>query len=105
MTSNSLNCSVTAALLKKKNNFRGIKENNFNKIQMLPWKKNPEWFGYKTIEPIYYQKDFIKNSASTDFSKEMQVPISKGLKHLNTNVNSAVHYCAVLQAVVYCDMH
>ena len=89
---------------KKKTISEGSKKITLKKSKCCLEKKFLSDLVIKTIEPIYYQKDFIKNSASTYFSKEMQVPISKGLKHLNTNVNSAVHYCAVLQAVVYCDM-
>ena len=47
----------------------------------------PEWFGPKQIEAIHFQNGFHDKSAQTDCSKEMWIPILKGLKHLNTVLN------------------
>ena len=47
----------------------------------------PEWFGRKQIEAIRFQNGFHDNSAQNDCSKEMWIPILKGLKHLNTILN------------------
>ena len=44
----------------------------------------PEWFGPTQIEAIRFQNGFHDNSAQTDCSEEMWIPILKGLKHLNT---------------------
>ena len=55
----------------------------FSKIQILPQIFFPEWFGPKQIEAICFQNGFCEKSAQTDCSKEMWIPILKGLKHLN----------------------
>ena len=47
----------------------------------------PEWFGPKQIEAIRFQNGFHEKSAQTDCSKELWIPILKGLKHLNAVVN------------------
>ena len=60
-------------------NFRQIQENIFNKNPYFTSNFFFEWFGHKTIEPIYFQKSCMTNQ----LSKEMLVSISKGLKHLN----------------------
>ena len=49
-------------------------------------KKTPELFGQKQIEAIRFWNGFLDKSAKTDCSKEMWVPILKGLKHLNTDL-------------------
>ena len=56
----------------------------FSKIKILPQNFFPEWFGPKQIEAIRFQNEFHDKSAQTDCSKEMWIPILKGLKHLNT---------------------
>ena len=58
----------------------------FSKIQILPQIFFPQWFGPKAIEAIRFQNGFHYNSAQTDCSKDMWIPIFKGLKHLNTVV-------------------
>ena len=50
----------------------------------------PEWFGPKQIEAIHFRNGFHDKFAQTDCSKEMWVPISKGLKHLNTVIIQCV---------------
>ena len=55
-----------------------------SKIQILPRKIFPEWFGLEQIEAIHFRNGFHDNSAQTDCSKEMWIPILKGLKHLKT---------------------
>ena len=54
------------------------------KIEKRPPKKFPEWFGPKQIEAIRFPNGFHEKSAQTDCSKEMWIPIMKGLKHMNT---------------------
>ena len=54
------------------------------KIQILPRKFSPEWFGPKQIEAIRFRYGFHEKSAQTDCFKEMWIPNAKGLKHLNT---------------------
>ena len=66
----------------KKPNFSGEIENNLTKIQILPQNFFPEWFGPKKIEAIRFGNGFREKSAQTDCSKEMWIPILKGLKHL-----------------------
>ena len=44
----------------------------------------PKWFSPKQIEAISFGKRFHDKLANTDCSKEMWIPILKGLKHLNT---------------------
>ena len=39
---------------------------------------------FSKIEAISFRNEFHDNSAQTDCSKEMSIPILKGLKHLNT---------------------
>ena len=56
----------------------------FSKVEILPHIFFPEWFGPKQIEAIRFKNGFHDNSAQTDCSKEMWIPILKGLKHLNT---------------------
>ena len=56
----------------------------FTKIQMLPWNFFRKWFGPKQIEALRFGNGFHDKSAQTDRSKEMWIPILKGLKHLNT---------------------
>ena len=56
----------------------------FSKIKILPQIFFHEWFGPKKIEAKRFQNRFCENSAQTDCSKEMWIPILKGLKHLNT---------------------
>ena len=56
----------------------------FSKIQILPPNFFSEWFGPKQIKALRFQNGFHDNSAQTDCSKEMWIPILKGLKHLNT---------------------
>ena len=46
-----------------------------------------EKFGYKEIEPLRFLKVCYEKSAQTDVSKEMCIPILKGLKHLNIVLN------------------
>ena len=53
------------------------------KIQILPRNFFPEWFGPKTIEAIHFWNEFYDKSAQTDCSKDMWIPILKGLKHMN----------------------
>ena len=60
----------------------------FSKIQILSQKNFPEWFGPKQIEAIRFRNGFHDKSAQTDCSKEMWIPILKGLKHLNTVLDS-----------------
>ena len=60
------------------------KKITFSKIQILDRNFIPEWFGPKQIEAIHFRNEFPDNSAQTDCSKEMWIPILKGLKHLNT---------------------
>ena len=67
----------------KKPNFSGEIENNLFKNQIFPQNFLPEWFGPKQIEAICFQNGFHDNSAKTDCSKLMWIPILKGLKHLN----------------------
>ena len=55
----------------------------FATIQILPWHFFPEWFGLKQIEAICFWNEFHDKSAQTGCSKEMWVPILKGLKYLN----------------------
>ena len=81
-------CSVTAALLsmlvqKKKTSAEKLKI-TLSKIQILPQIFFPEWFCPKKIEAILFQNGFHDNSAQTNCSKEMWIPILKGLKHLKT---------------------
>ena len=54
------------------------------KIQILLPHFFPEWFGQKQIEAIRFRNGFHEKSAQTDCSKEIWIPILKGLKHLNT---------------------
>ena len=58
------------------------------KIQILPHNFFPEWFGPKQIEAIRFRNGFHDKSAKTDCSKEMWIPIFKGLKHLNPVIDS-----------------
>ena len=59
----------------------------FSKIQILPQNLFPEWFGTKQIEAIRFRNQFREKSAQTDCSKEMWIPILKGLKHLNSVIH------------------
>ena len=59
-------------------------ENNFHKNTNFHLKKNPEQFDQKKIEAIHFWNGFNDKSAQTDCSKEMRVPVLKGLKHLNS---------------------
>ena len=54
------------------------------KIQISIKKKIPERFDQKIIEAIHFWNGFNDKSAQTDCSKEMRVPVLKGLKHLNS---------------------
>ena len=56
----------------------------FSKIQILPQIFFPELFG-----PKHFRNGFHDNSARTDCSKDMWIPILKGLKHLNTVLQSS----------------
>ena len=56
------------------------------KIQILPQHFFPEWFGPKQIEAIRFRNEFHDKSAQTDCSKEIWIPISKRLKHLNLDL-------------------
>ena len=56
----------------------------FAKNQILPPNSFPKWFGPKQIEAIRFLNGFHDKSAQTECSKEMLIPILKGLKHLNT---------------------
>ena len=60
----------------------------FAKIQILPRNFFPEWFGPKQIEAIRFRNGFHDKSPQTDCSKEMWIPILKGLKHLNPVITS-----------------
>ena len=60
----------------------------FAKTQILSQNFFPEWFGPKQIEAIRFQNGFHDKSGQTDCSKEMCIPILKGLKHLNTVISS-----------------
>ena len=51
----------------------------------------PQCFGLKQIEAIRFWNGFYDKSGQTDCSKEMWVPILKGLKHLNTVLAVRVH--------------
>ena len=62
----------------------------FSKIQTLPQNFCPEWFGPKQIEAICFRNGCHDNSAQTDFSEEMCIPILKGLKNLNTVIQSVM---------------
>ena len=68
----------------EKPNFKGEIENNFHKNPNFQSKKIPEWFGLNQTEAIPFQNGFHDKSAQTVCSKDMWVPILKGLKHLNT---------------------
>ena len=58
----------------------------FAKIQISPQIFFPEWLGPKQIEALRFWNGFHEESGQTDCSKEMWIPILKGLKHLNTVV-------------------
>ena len=60
-----------------------------SKIQILPQNFFTEWFCLKQIEAIHFQYGFHDKSAQTDCSKEMWIPILKGLKYMNTVVYSS----------------
>ena len=60
----------------------------FAKIQILPRKFFPEWFGPKQIKAIRFLNGFHYKSAQTDCSEEMWIPILKGLKHMNTVIHT-----------------
>ena len=62
----------------KKKNFTFIKSAFDNNLRFFTT------FGPKQIEAIRFQNGFYDKSAQTDCSKEMWIPILKGLKHLNT---------------------
>ena len=74
--------STTLHLSPKKPNFRWVKEADFHKNQNL---------ALTNYWTFLFSKGFHEKSAETDFSKEMWVPISKGLKHLNTVINTVVN--------------
>ena len=61
-----------------------ISAEKLKKIQILPRNFFPAWFGPKQIEAIRFLNGFHNNSAQTDCSKGMGIPILKGLKHLIT---------------------
>ena len=62
----------------------------FAKIEILPQKIFPEWFGPKQIEAIPFRNGFREKPAQTDCSKEMWIPNAKGLKHLNSVIDIMV---------------
>ena len=53
------------------------------KIQILPWNFFPWVIWSKQNETYMLSKVFYEKSAQIDVSKEICIPISKGLKHLN----------------------
>ena len=67
----------------KKPYFRGVKEADFHKNSNSVFKTISVGFGHTAIELICFLKDFMQKSDKKDFIKELWVPISKGLKHLN----------------------
>ena len=66
-------------------------------MQILPQHFFPEWFGPKQIEAIRFRNLFHDNSAEADRSKEMLIPILKGLKHLNTVLKCLIVKCSQIQ--------
>ena len=80
--------SVTLNISPKNPISAGKKKITFSKIQILAQNFFPEWFGPKQIEAIRFPNEFHDNSAQTDCSKEMWIPILKGLKHLKTFIMS-----------------
>ena len=76
--------SVTLHVSPKNPTSAGILKVTFSKIQIFPRNFCPEWFGPKEAEAIPFRNGFHDKSAQTDCSKEMWIPILKGLKHLNT---------------------
>ena len=59
-------------------NIRGAK-NKFTstKIQILPWKYFPEWFGHKTIKPIGFPKYFMKNQLKLFFQRYVSFDLER----------------------------
>ena len=66
------------------------KKITFSKIHILARNFFPQWFGPKQIEAIHFQNKFHDNSAQTDCSKEIWIPILKGLNNLNTVLNQSI---------------
>ena len=62
----------------------------FAKLQILPQIFFPKWLGPNQIEAISFGNGFHDKSAQTDYSKEMWIPILKGLKYLNTVVGRKI---------------
>ena len=61
---------MTIAWCKSKDQvFEGAKNSKIHKIETMSLKKYPEWFGYKTIDPICYQKYFLNNQRKLTNSK------------------------------------
>ena len=86
--------SVTLMLVQK-TQLQGRNWNNFHRNPNCHSKKIREWLSQKQIEAIHIWNGFDDKSAKTDCSKEMLVPILKGLKHLNTVLGaSVIKYCS-----------
>ena len=77
----------------------------FSKIQIFPRNFFSEWFDPIQIEAIRFRDGFHDKSAQTDCSKDMWIPILKGLKHLNPVLYSVQLYTVCLQRPngVQCD--
>ena len=62
--------SVTLSLSPKIPISEGLRKITSTKIQILPRKNFPDSFGHKTIEPIWFWKDFMKNQLKLIFPKK-----------------------------------